>query len=486
MRRALGLATAILVIPAAAFAVDRALVEQAKSANTFERARAAGPLAKDGSPAAAKLLLDLARDTDPFVRDAAVLAGDSLENPAGVKLVAGSARSRDELLRLNLAELLGRTRSADAFETLRGLVGKDRSARVRGRALDWLWGWSKVPGALDLAVEAYGDDDPAVRAAAVEAAGRMRGEAALELTRKALADEDEGVRCVARMELRYLAPDEALAGLEEGRKAEGWRTRAQTVEDALHLRKVAAVDALVELVGDEVLRVSVAAHRALVALSGKEIGRDVELWRAWWKVNRANWKAPKGKLGEAKGGGKKSVARFQGVEIVSGRVCFVLDRSGSMADPMKGDADGRTCWQYVTAELAKTLDALPDGTKVNVVTFNNVPTVAARAPRTLGKKSRAALSRFATKQSAGGRGDLLAAMMLALSMPEIDTVILLSDGTPSHGEIVNRVRARSFIRAKNRMAKRAIMTIGFGAVVPPERKFMEGVARDSGGVCVFR
>ena len=116
MRRSFILTAGILLIPAVAFAVDRALIEKAKSGDSFDRSGATRPLAKDGSPAAAKLLLDLVSDSDPYVRDAAVLAGGSLTNPAGVKVVAGGIRTKKELLRLNLAELLGRTGSRPAVK----------------------------------------------------------------------------------------------------------------------------------------------------------------------------------------------------------------------------------------------------------------------------------------------------------------------------------------------------------------------------------
>jgi len=486
MRALLLLAVPVVFLSGAALGLDPALVEKAKSPDSFTRARVALALARAGSTESIRLLLDLMDDPDPYVRDAAVISCRAIRPDAAVKKLAGGARTKKELLRMNVAEALGRTRSPVALAPMTKLVGKDRAARVRAQGLHWMWKWKEVPGALELAVGAYGDKDPSVRAAAVEAAGRMRGDAALELARKALDDDDEGVRCVARLELRYLAPDEANTALPTAAKDPGWRSRAQAVEDALHLRRREAVDALVELVGDEVLRVSAAAHRALLTLSGKEIGRDRDLWRSWWKVNRDGWEAPKGDLTPKSATADKSVARFEGIEVTSGRVCFVLDRSGSMAEPMPGDADRRTCWQYVAAELGKTLDAMPDGTLVNVISFELVPTPAFKAPKPLDRRVREALRRFVEKQSPDNRGDLLAAMYAALDQESIDTIILLSDGAPSYGEVVDKGRVRSFIRQRNRRRKRAIMTIGFGAKEKRARAFMEGVARDSGGVCVLR
>jgi hypothetical protein len=153
---------------------------------------------------------------------------------------------------------------------------------------------------------------------------------------------------------------------------------------------------------------------------------------------------------------------------------------------MPDDAEGRTRWQYVAAELSKTLDALPDGTYVNVISFELAPTIAFKAPKPLDPKVRADLKRFATKQSPENRGDLLTAVTAALDMDGIDTVILLSDGEPSYGEFVEKSRVRNFIRQRNRRRKCSILTIGFNAKAKPARAFMEGVAKDNDGVCVLR
>jgi HEAT repeat protein len=474
-----------LILVLGLFALDPAVIEKAKSADSFERSDAARALGKDGSPEAARLLVSLIADRNPYVRDHAVVACGSVKDETAVKILAAGMGSKSDLTRLNTAEALGRTRSPAALRSLSLLSRKDRSPRVRARALDWMWGWREHPQALAVAVTAYEDRHPLVRAAAVETAGRLRGDDAKALVSKALEDEDEGVRCVARLELRYLDRPAALAGLAAAAGDGSWRIRAQTVEDALYLRDREAVDALVRLIGDDVLRISAAAHRALVSLSGKEIGRDRDLWEAWWKANREKWKPPKGRLAAKKAGADgKSVARFHGVEVTSDRLAFVLDLSGSMAKPMPGDEKGRSRWEFVTAELSRTLDALPRGTSVTVIVF--AERVEKTGPLALTSKSRKPLAAFAAKQTPGKRGDLLGAMNAALDLEGIDTIFLLTDGAPSHGEVVDKSRVRSLIRQRNRMLKRAIHAIGFGSVKDGERKFMEGVARESGGTVVFR
>jgi HEAT repeat protein len=291
----------LLSLAGTAAALDPALRKKAKDADSFERSDAARELAADGSREAVKLLVELIADRSPYVRDTAVESCSKLRAAEAVAILAKRANVRDELERRNVADALGRTRAQQALPALRRMALDDRSGVVRVQALDALWGFRENADALSIAAAAVGHADVAVRAAAVEAVGRIRGERARELVLKALEDPDEGVRCVARMELRHVDRDEASKRLLESLAAKGWPTRAQIVEDALHLRGAASMDALVRLVGDEHPRVAAGAHRALRRLTGKELGRDADLWSAWWKQNREGWRAPEGRLRDPAG-----------------------------------------------------------------------------------------------------------------------------------------------------------------------------------------
>jgi len=478
------LAVVLLASPAAA--VDEGLREQARDPDSFERSDAARALGKDGSPEAARLLLELIADRNPYVRDHATRAAGLLREEASVRILAAGIRAREPLLRGNVAEALGRTARPAALPALATLATKDRSPEVRVAALDALWRFRESEAALEVCREAFGDEEPAVRSAAVEAAGRIRAEGSLELVRKGGADEDAGVRCVALMELRWVAPDEARAGLAEAAADPEWRIRAQAVDDAFALRGRTAMDALVTLVGDVRPRVAAAAHRALRALTGKEIGRDPEVWRRWWEEARDDWNPP-GKRRRLEGpDGRGSAVAFQGVEVDSDRVAFVLDASGSMAQAKPGDERKRTRWEYVCDALADTLERLPDGTLVSVIVFEERVHVATRRPVRLSRSARRKLGEFASRRSPGNAGDLLAGVLAAGDQEGIDTVFLLSDGAPSHGGMVDKGRVRAAIRAVNRTRKRVIHTIAFGSEKDSEKRFMRGVAEDSGGRCVLR
>ncbi len=472
---------ALVAVAGTAFAVDADLRKLAEDADSFKRSDAARALAKDGTPAAAKILCKLLADDNPYVRDHTVNACDKISDEAAVGVLAAAAKGRDELLRANVAAALGKTKSPAALETLSRLARKDKSPRVRIAALDALWGFRGNEDAVAISAEAAEDRDESVRAAAVEAAGRIRGDAAVAVVHKALGDADEGVRAVARMELRFVDKPRAAEDLAASIADEGWRTRAQLVENAYWLMDGPSLDALVVLVGDARLRVAAAAHRALVEITGKQLGRDADIWKAWWDANREAWETPKKRAGgdvPSEDGGTRAV--YHGMEILSGQVVFVVDASGSMKDELAG-AGGKTRWESAREELERAVDALADGTRVNVVVFQEQAKAAFERPQEIGKKSRKAIASFLKRVSPGERGNLLEGLLLAIGQDDVDTVYLLSDGAPSCGDHTVKNRVGDAVRSVNRTRKVAINTIGFGATKGTERSFLQRLSRDSMG-----
>lgn len=484
--RAAALTGAVLLSAASAFAVDPDVKKQAKDPDSHKRSDAARILAKDGSPEAVALLADLFEDKDPYVRDLSAIFCESLKSREAIDEIAKAAKSKDEVVRSNVAVALGRTKSPDALPHLKKLARKDASPRVRVDAFDALWEYKKDAAALAICAGGATDADPEVRAAAIEAAGRVGGDPARDVVRGALADKDEGVRCVARMELRFVARDEALTTIAEAAKDPSWRVRAQVADDAAWLKEAPAIDALVALVGDPVVRVGAAAHRHLQTLTGKQLGRDAEIWKAWWAQNRESWTAPRTKPEE--GGAKddgKTTSSYHGLDLGTDRAAFVIDFSGSMRDRISA-SDARVRWDVAKEELTKTVTSLPDGFTVQVILFSLKPLAALPKASPATKKVRDDVISFLGRETPAQRGNLLDGVLAAVRDDALDTVFLLSDGAPSGGDHVIKERVRNEIRQANRTRKLAIHCIGFGANKQSERSFLEDVARDSGGRCVYR
>ena len=476
---------ACAVLASSAFAVpgsdvDADLRKQVKDQDSFKRSDAARALCRIDTPEAAKLLLELLVDRNPYVRDHTVDACGKLQSEDAIAVLA-RFKSTDAPVRRNIAAALGATNSEHALEPLKDMASSERDPGVRAAILDALWGFRENAAADQLAARGATDADPLVRAAAVEAVGRIRGASAEAITMAGLTDADIGVRCVAVMEQRWVVPEQTEIVVQAATDAD-WRLRAQAVDNAFALHDDACMDVLIARLADERLRVAASAHAALIGLSGTELGRDVDLWRAWWDANRETFQAPESPRLGVPPAGAETRASYHGMAILADSVVFVLDASGSMRDEL----DGKTRWEIARDELTKAIDGLPDGTPVNVIVFQEDAKSAFTAPKALTKQVRRDLHSFARKTSPRESGNLLAAMLLALEQEDADTVYLLSDGAPSFGDMVDKGRVRAAIRARNRSRKLVVNAIGLGAEKSTERTFLDGVARDSGGRAVHR
>jgi hypothetical protein len=339
------------------------------------------------------------------------------------------------------------------------------------------------PVALEVCATAAKSADATLRAAGAWAAGRVDTDAGRDTVLAAWADADDGVKCAA---LDAMPLSEAIAHLAEAAASKSWRVRAQAVETALAWRTPECIDTLIALVADEVPRVCWAAVRALRFLSDKEIAPDAELWRAWWQANKAGWHAKEGRpvdAAEKPVDPKSTRAHFQGVEIDSDRVAFVIDHSTSMTSAMKS---GGTRAEAVHAELRRTLEGIPDGFRANLVLFGKGVHACFPKAKPLGPKIRETIFAFADKSELEPATNLAGGILEALADDGIDTVFVLTDGTPSCGDFVSGFRVRVGISRANRTRKIAIHTIGFGVTDQPSRDFLKDLAAENGGRCVFR
>lgn len=451
----------LLALSTVAFAVEPGLRKRAGDSDPSERAEAARLLAKDGSKEAVALLRKLVEDKEPGVRDVAVWACSEVADPKAAEELVPLTRDKDALVRMNGVVALARTGAPLAVDLIESLAGGDKVVRVREEAVACIPTLRSAKDVRRLAAAALKDAAPEVRAAALIAFVASKGDDALAAATAAYDDPDEGVRCVARWALAKLDPEAALARIGRTRDDDGWRTRVQVVEDALTLREAPAMDALVALVGDGNERVASSALSALQALSGTDLGADRALWEEWWKANREGWTPPKGRaaLRSRKRTPGRTSAAFHGIGVATARAVFVLDHSASIAM----ERDGRRKWDRVTEHLKETLAALPDTVRVNVVLFDDKVTTAFDEPRTLDPKCRQDLDRFFTRHRFPmGGTNLLGGLETALAM-EVDSMFVLTDGSPTVGDMVLAARVKERVTRANRRRKVAIHTVAFGA-----------------------
>ena len=159
-----------------------------------------------------------------------------------------------------------------------------------------------------------------------------------------------------------------------------------------------------------------------------------EAWQAWWKATAPTW--PARRLSTQ----VTSTVDFYEVKDTTSDVAFVIDVSGSMADPMTlsggyGQADSvGTKIQAAKRELWRSLRSLEPGTRVSLTWFSNTAATWGNGPVTATWRNKARLrDAFADIPPAGGT-NAWAALTTALEGAGMTAIYFLTDGQPTVGE----------------------------------------------------
>lgn len=242
---------------------------------------------------------------------------------------------------------------------------------------------------------------------------------------------------------------------------------------AIALAATADVDAVVP---DLLARLEVESGRlqaeviaALVTRTGRAFTRPEE-WLAWWRDG-----APPA-ADAARPAVPAATVQYWTLPVVSERLLFAIDASGSMELPFGGGS--RTRWQHALHELQQVLRRLPATARCDVA-------ICAGAPvRLVGELAAPAVvaERLATVHTTAARGptDLHAALAAAFATPDIDTVYLLTDGWPSVGRSVDPDRLLELARLWNAGRRIAVHAIALGG----ENELLRRLAAATRGVCV--
>jgi len=406
------------------------------------RKRAVESLAKLGTPGAWSLVIGALADLNGEVSDTAqyllarIDSADVLDELYG----KNGLRSRDEWVSLRAAEVLGRVRIEVDGEALIGELSR-RSPEMR-RTL--LWSVERLARAGNLGgdiakriqpaidKEVRRGRDPRVRAGALFALAAIDSAAARPLTIDALNSREGAVR-VGALAL-------AVSVLGEGAEDAAMRcvadpevpVRLQAIQVLAALGTRSAAQTLVaRLSSEDDERVSWSLLDRLREISGLKHRLDPRPWRRWAAGLDEDWKAldTSGK-GNAKGDDEDQTAAFAGLPVRSKRVCFLIDLSGSI---WRERSDGRTRKEIVDEKLREVLESLPADAEFNLIpyTAKPIPWNDRLAPAKASNVKKA--TAFFEKINSGGTGNFWDAVLLALTDPRVDTIVTLTDGSPTGG-----------------------------------------------------
>jgi hypothetical protein len=302
-------------------------------------------------------------------------------------------------------------------------------------------------------------------------------------------------RMGAAVGLLEVRTPEAVEVLHELLHDSSWRVRFEAMQQIGTLRRSSSLPILIARLDLETRRLQDDLARVLRLMTGLDHGATTARWRLWWDDQEPNLVLPPYEIALAAEMGREerreaSVTQvtFYGLGILSDRLAFVVDISGSMSaaaswrdEKTKTEGGPRTTRLAVAKEeLSRALKGLSPGVLFNLVFFSSGVSSWQDELIPMDEKVLVEALEFTNRHGAGGGTNVFGALMAAFDDPEVDTLYLLSDGEPSVGEIIDTAKIHDRVLRLNETRKIRIHCISIGE----SSTFMKGLAEASGGTYV--
>lgn len=380
-----------------------------------------------------------------------------VEEPKVWKRVVEDLDARDVEVRLAAIEGLGMRGDPDAIPALEELVMQESEVEVMTAVME--------------ALSILRADDPEWRASL-----RM------------YADHDDTVvRNAALIALGSSA--ESMPILVRALEHERWSTRRIAIQGLAAIGTKEVVSILIARLEHEDGRLLRELVDTLFGLTGKPFPANHRSWASWWQREGETFAMPSPeeleRLREAADERAEKLstkAQFLGVRIVSHRVVFVVDVSGSMAAPLRsrflGDRAGEARMEVAKRELKAAIDSLEPATRFNLIAFSGgVDRWRDEGVGSTDEGSRSDAKDWADGLAPLGGTNLHGALEMAFDDPDVDTIFVLSDGEPSVGELIDPFAIRRAVERWNRHRGVIVHTVAIGTSLD----VLAWLAEDSGG-----
>ncbi|OUU24344.1 MAG: hypothetical protein CBC13_03735 [Planctomycetia bacterium TMED53] len=399
----------------------------------------------------------------------------------------------DLLVRVAVAETLGRAGHKKAVDTLSGLLmhPKKELRLASLKALALLDDDSCVADIVRASRKRQRDVE--FQQEAVRALCRLDPTEALEMLLALGNQKDVALRTLVITALSRIDGEISLVRRIEALEDPAWQVRSAALAGLRGVRDVALVDALLQAMRRETGSLLPKVVELLIASTGVDLGPDPDNWDKYWARERDRYDpvAISELAGEKHGGktyvrkadpGKARTPSYFGVEIISKRIAFVIDCSGSMAQEVTVPKEGGGVETMNRLELAKSelrvaIEKLRPGTHFNLVRFDNTARPLHDRPKKLSPKSVKDARQFIDGLQPGGGTNIYDSLEEVLTAGDIDTIFFLSDGAPSAGTFVDPNKILEEIGRLNEQSQVTIHTIALGFTSP----FMQSLAEQNRG-----
>lgn len=287
--------------------------------------------------------------------------------------------------------------------------------------------------------------------------------------------KDAASRQGAAVALAELRTPEAIDALHVLLGDREYAVRAEALQQVGNLHRKVSIPLLITRLSAENGQLSIDVASVLRLMTGLDYGRTPARWQAWWRAEGEAFQLPSYESAlrterqrNQRAAEGRTATSFYGLKVVSDRVCFVLDISGSMQGANLSAAK---------RELSAALDQYPEGDLFNIIFYSTDVFPWQDRLLAMNKRNRRASLEYVDRQQANGGTAIFDALEAAFEDSLIDTIYLLSDGNPTAGRIVEPDRIRSEIARWNSVRKLKIHCISLGM----DSRLLRDLAADSGG-----
>jgi len=405
-------------------------------------------------------------------------------------------------------------------EKLVGLLD-DRSEKVRASAAEFL-GECPDGSVVSALISHLNEKDKDTLIKIIFALGRLRASEAVEPLMALLKKGKWEIKAAVIDALGRIGDPSVISTMKKYLNDRQWQVRAAAIDALSRIKSKEAVTLLIERMKKEDGRLLGDIARALQKLTGLELGTDARAWEDWWKVAKDRYVLPEEVTNSPEtanpgiSGGPKTelTPTYHGIEVISHKICFIIDISGSMSSQMRNQGQGgqgqpqpgspvtsdpnkkkdkkepifkgkkgkvkpkdNSKMEFAKAELINCVIALNPKVRFNMISFESKvnPWQKRLVPASEGNRKQAL--KWITAMRPTGSTNLGDALLLAFEDKEVDTIFVLSDGSPNSGKLPSPDAILNEVRRINTSRRVIIHTINFAGA----RDFMKKLAEDNGG-----
>ncbi|MCZ6795828.1 MAG: VWA domain-containing protein [Planctomycetota bacterium] len=300
---------------------------------------------------------------------------------------------------------------------------------------------------------------------------------------KVLKSKKLYLRSAAIVSVPVLGETKAASHLKKALSSRHWRIRLAGIEACRRMRSAVAVDLLIDRLEKENGRLQFDLLMALHDLTGVVMPYVSADWKKWWKTSRAAYRppdpdAPRKDSGTVVLFPEATKSTYFGLRVLSKRLAFVCDVSGSMSAEMEYDEGSGSRIDFMKNELIRLVKTFRKGTYFNVYFFSTAYNSLFKQLVVLTRGNYKKVQGFVRTARASGGTNLFDPLEKALEDPYVDTIYLLSDGDPTSGKHTKPGAILRAVRKINRRRGIQINAISIGKKSDLLRKLAQSTGGD--------